>query len=229
MATIETDLCNIALFRVGADEISDLDEQSYNAEKCRFLYPLSRDTTLSEGAWGFANATRALSLTGTTADEWDYVYDYPTDCLHADYIVPPGGTGNVSTGGITLRSMEFDPIPFKVILDTTGSKAIGTNYEDAILSYTKYVTSVLLFDPPFKEALCWKLAADLALPLGGDSGKKYRDQALAAYQQIIDKSVAFDANQQWPRKRQVRPAELRARAGSVYSHYHYDGRFYRRF
>lgn len=229
MATTEVEICNIALFRVRAAEIGDLNEQSVNAEKCRVLYPEVRDAVLAEGVWGFANTTRALALTGGTTDQWDYVYDYPNDCLNAHYIVPPGGSGDIATSGITLSNIEFSPIPFEILNDDAGTRAIVTNHENAILAYTKYVTDVRLFDPMFQEALKWSLAAELALPLGGDSGSKYRDQALKAYNAVLNKAFAQNRNQQWPRMHQQRPREIQARSGSVYSHYHYNGQFYRRY
>lgn len=229
MATTEVEICNLALFRVRAKEIGDLNEQTVNAEKCRVLYPQARDSLLTAVPWGFAKTDRALSLQATTPTEWDYGYDMPNDCLKARYIVPPGGSGTISQSGITLSNIEIDHIPFEILTGSNGSRTIATNYEDAVLAYTQAVTDVRLFDAVFEEALAWRLAMDLAIPLGGDSGKQYRAEAKNEYKLLLDEARASNANQAWPRKTQHRPREIQARSGSVYSHYHYNGQFYRRY
>jgi hypothetical protein len=225
MSTTEVELCNLALFRVRANEIGDLNEQSVNAEKCRVFYPQARDTVLAEAPWGFAKTTRALSLKSEEPEQWQYLYDHPNDCVTALYIIPPGATGIVAQSGVTLTNVDVEHIPFEIMLDSSDSKSIATNYKDAKLAYIKYVTDVKLFTPAFEEAVIWKLAHDLAIPLGGDSGKKYRDDAARAYQSVIEKAKAQAFNQQVPRKRQQRPREIQARAGSIYSR-NYNGQPY---
>lgn len=218
MATTEVELCNLALFRVRATEIGDLNEQSINAEKCRVLYSQVRDYVLSDGiAWGFAKKTRALSLTGVTPEEWTYEYDYPNDALVLLYIVKPGVSGVVSQSGINLTDVEMEHIPYEILEKSGGGTSIGTNYADAKAAYIKSVTDVRQFPPLFEDAVAWRLAYELAVPLGGDSTKYYRDAAANGYEMAKGKALAQHGNQRWPRLKQQRPREIQARAGGIYS------------
>lgn len=217
MATTEVELCNLALFKVRATEIGDLNEQSVNAEKCRVLYPQVRKTVLTDAVWGFAKSTRALSLTGNTPEEWEYEYNYPNDCLKLLYLVPPGVSKATVRHGLTLNNTEVEHLPYETMNNTSGDLVIATNQENAKAAFIKAVTDVRLFDAKFEEALILKLAAELAIPLGGDSGKKYRDDALRGYFDAIEVAKANSANEQWPRLKQQRPREIQARRAGVYT------------
>lgn len=225
----ETDICNLALFHVRAKEIGDIDEQSAQGEACRVLYPAARDYILSQIDWGFAKTTRTLSLKSEVPAEWDYLYDFPNDCHEVHYIVPPGGSGSLASSGVKLDNLDIDHIPYEIIIDSSGEKGIATNQESATLAYTKKVETVSLFTHLFKEAVAWRLAIGLATKLGGDSTKYYRGEAERGLALTLNQAQADSANQQWPRLRQQMPAQIRARRGSVFSHYHYNGRFYRRY
>lgn len=228
MATTVVDICNVALGRVKAETIADLNERSVSAVKCRVLYENRRDTLLASYAWRFARSTRTLSLKVETPDEWEYSYDYPNDAVRIHYILPPG-QGSVSAGGsgIYTPRIDWEPIPYEVATGDDGSRRIWSDYENAIISYTKRVETVSLFDPLFTEALTWFLAIDLSIPLGGDSGKKYRDDAKSGFKEAIQAAQTHSQSEAQPRPSRL-PRSIQARHGYGHSDYFVGDLAYRR-
>lgn len=76
--------------------------------------------------------------------------------------------------------------------------------------------------------LAWRLAQELAIPLGGDAGKSYRADAMTEYRYMLNEAVAADFNQNQPRLRQQMPSEIKARRGSLSQWWTYNSLFYRR-
>lgn len=232
MASTAVAICNLALGRVRGGSIGALDEGSPQAEECSRLYEDRRDTLMALYAWRFCKATKALALktTATTfiPDEWLYMYDYPNDCLKVHYILPPEHGKNVITGtGIATPRIDYAAIPYEVSSGTDG-KRILTDYEEAHISYVKKIEDVTMMDPLFTDALGWFLAIDLAIPLGGDSGKQYRKDAKEGFKEAIDQAVCAsegEAEDGQPRL----PKDIQARHGATDRDYHYNDKFYRRY
>lgn len=196
MAT-QVDICNMALSGVRASPISDINENSVESVQCNIYYDQSLEWVLTKFGYPVTKSERALSLvSGGSLQEWEYVYDYPSDCMRALYIIPPQvGTEVVNTaGGYRLAGIEYPPIPFEVVYGTSTSPYIGTNYEDAYLAYIKSVDSRLL-DALLIDAVAAKLATYLAIPLGGDSGKYYREEAQKALKDFTAIAEAKAANE----------------------------------
>jgi hypothetical protein len=158
MAEDATQICNIALRRIGAKPISDLiDDDEKEALLCRTFYETARDATLREKVdppWSFAVKRELLAAsTNDNLSEWDYMYALPSDCLrpivlldtYADYI-------------------EMPRYPF-----TLESKVLYTDLESAGLKYVARVTDVTLFSDSFVNAFAWRLAAEMIKPVEGSS------------------------------------------------------------
>lgn len=144
-------ICNLALSHLGDDRISSLDDPTRQGRTCKLHYAPARDAVLRDHPWNFATSRESLALlTGVTAVGWNYVYAYPSDCLFAREI--------------WQETEQVNPTPFEII--RKGDKRIiVTNQEDAVLEYTVQVTDTTQFDPLFVDALSYKLAAELAMPL----------------------------------------------------------------
>ena len=214
MASTAVDICNLALGRVRAERIGALTELSVEAVECNRLYEDRRDTLLALYPWRFASTTRALSLKSDEPDEWLYMFDYPNDCLRFHYILPPESGKNIVTStGIATPRIDFEPIPFEVATGDDG-KRILTDFQDAYGKYTKKVTDVSLFDPLFTEALAWFMAIDLAIPLGGDSGKRYEDKAEKKFEKAIDQASSHTENEAEDGRQRL-PRTILARHGAV--------------
>lgn len=177
----DVDICNLALSHIGASAtISSLTEQSEEAFHCNLLYADTRDALLRAYPWGFATRHLALSDVGSPPGNWSYRYAYPNDCLYAREIL------QTTTDG--------DPIKFEIALgDAYSTRVILTDEEDATLVYTYKVTNALVFDSLFVNALTWKIASEICMPLTRD-----QDRLKAAYQMYqgaIAEAQVLNANE----------------------------------
>lgn len=180
----QTEICNLALSRVGAGFIDDINEVSVPAELCLLLYPIARDATLRDHDWNFARKRAAMATLDQDNDQYDYVYLMPADCLAVREIYNPN------------KGFKGDRIPFELGLDEDGSRVtILTDEYQAILIYTKKVTNASLFDSKFVDALAWRLASDLAQPLRGDI--KLGQEFLQQYARQIGDAKATNANEHY--------------------------------
>jgi len=179
MAASAVALCNLALVRLGGATISALDEGSKESILCDLLFGPSRDATLRDHPWNFATLRRTLADTGSPLAPWAYGYTYPSNCLFAREIVNPRGAAG--------------RIPFEVAGDGKGGRVIYTDQPQAVLRYTATVTDLSACDPLFLEALSWKLAAELAMPLA--TNKTLMDMAEGQYRAVLSLARACNANE----------------------------------
>lgn len=148
-------IANMALSRVGVtQQIANLFEKSKEARVCNLWYNPCRDQLLTEMSWGFATSRRVLAEVDTPPQPWGHAYRYPTDCLLAREI----------DMGTILYGSECR-IPFEVIEDGSGGKLIYTDQDQAALLFNKAIQDEKLFTPQFIDALAWRLAVEVAMPL----------------------------------------------------------------
>lgn len=91
MASSETELCNLALLRIGHRALLSAysTDTSIEAQAARVLYPHARDTTLAAFPWRFARQSATLVLDDDASFlGWTYVYVLPRDFLLARSIYP---------------------------------------------------------------------------------------------------------------------------------------------
>ena len=152
----DIEICNLALSRVAVTQaIASFTERSKEAEQCRVFYSHLRELVLREFPWPFAESIVALASLGSPAPGWAFRYRYPADCLKIRNIVQPGFRRALSS------DME---IPYQIGYDA-GGRVIHTDQPEAVCRFTFKVEDSTFFDPQFAEALAWRLAMDLALPL----------------------------------------------------------------
>lgn len=171
-------ICNTALMRIGSSRtINSLTEQSKQADVCNVFYETARDAVLSDFDWNFAAKRVVLADLDTPPSDWHYAYRYPTDCMRIIEIMVPG---------IRFPTPNMR-VPYEVGADLEGTgKIIYTNQPQAQLRYVGKVTDPNMFDSLFTDALSWRLAAELSMPLSasGDLGNKalqmYNSSILAA-------------------------------------------------
>lgn len=195
MAT-ELEIMNKALSHLGAEEIEATypTEQSREARECDRHYADCRDVTLRAHEWGFANKRDTLALSTETVSGWDYVYVIPSDCLIPRRLYNAYG----STTGTYYNQLTdtYEPkgdIEYELVTDEDGTlKLLATNEESAILIYTKKITNPTIFDVSFRAALEFRLAADLAVPLRGDSD--LAERLLRRFYMQIAEAESLDAN-----------------------------------
>lgn len=152
----DIEICNIALSRVAVTQvIASFTEQSKEAEQCGVIYAALRDLVLQEFPWPFAESIVALADIGSPAPGWAYRYRYPANCLKVRSIVQPGFRHALSSD---------QQIPYQIGYDA-GGRVIHTDQPAASCRFTFRVQDSTFFDPQFADALAWRLAMDLGLPL----------------------------------------------------------------
>lgn len=154
MAYSETNLCNMALARLGAKRITDYAaDTSVEAIQCRTHYEQARDSLLRAFAWRFATARATLSEdTSAPAFGFEHQYILPTDffrliSVYEDYVRPDDVTDD-----------SFAIEGNLILSDDTTMK----------IKYIRKVTEPSEFDPLFAEVLVLSLALSMVMPLSQD-------------------------------------------------------------
>lgn len=185
----DIEICNIALGRVATTQpIASFTERSKAAELCNTFYALLRENVLQAFPWPFAESIVALADIGSPAPGWQYRYRYPADCLLVREIVIPGQN----------RALYSDmQVPFKIGYDS-GGRVIHTNQPEASVRFTFKIEDPTHFDALFVDALAWRLAMDLALPIS--SKPEYRTFCEQQYNNAITvaQGSAFGESQDSP-------------------------------
>jgi len=202
----EVDICNLALGHIRAGTINSLDEQSVQARQCKTLYPLLRDQMLQDSPWQFAGSIKPLVLLVQDTFNWAYTYQYPSDCLRVNRVMPNYEAINADnrTSGLyyTHRAGGIvGPLPdalieYKVIL-ASNNRTIGCNYSDVYIDYRARVENPSLFSLNFIMALSHLMAAELAVPIAGvEAGRGLRSDSMSMYKGYLSAGIANELNEQ---------------------------------
>lgn len=183
--TSQVEIYNMALSNIGISEtVQSMEERSKARVTCSRFWEIARDAVLAQFPWAFATTYQSLAQIGTPPRGWLYQYQYPTDCLKAMYITPAGSTRRP-------MSMEHQP-DFKTAFGE-GGQIILSNTPDAELAYIVRVTDEGRFPPLVVEALAWKLATLIAMPMAAQ--RTIAESAGAAYVQAWQVAGAADLNE----------------------------------
>lgn len=198
------DLCNLALSNIRAGSINSLDESSLQAQACDLKYPVVRDFLLRSHKWNFNHFIKPLAVLSEDVFNWSYTYQYPTDCLGINRLIPDVEEFTQTDAAYRPRHIEdlystdlTRQIKHEIAV-VSGTKVILANEPNLRLDYRARVEDPNLFDPLFVMALQWYLAAELAEPIiGGDKSAGLRQTALAIYQQHVNNAEVEDTNEQY--------------------------------
>ena len=176
------DICNLALSHIGKFPINSLEDKTKEAQECRLLYPRARESTLRDHDWNFATKRLTMALIDQEYPGWKYVYQYPTDCIRAMKIYNPAS--------------RVDEIEYEIgVNNTLSGRVILTDYPNAVLIYVASVTDPNVFDAMFTDALSYRLAADLALPLRGEA--QIQSSMVQNYMMIMGRTRAQNSNEKF--------------------------------
>lgn len=206
--TSEVEICNLALANIRAQSINSLNDQSVQAQYCKLKYPVARDAVLREHDWNWAHRIAPLAvLSSVDIFNWVYAYAYPSDCLRINRLVPNYEANVSGTSGLTWRpeyqretasDITAFKVPYEIFLESD-TKVIASNYESLRCDYRARITNTEHYDPMFVEALSWKLAAELAIPvIGADAGRAIRSDSLSLYQGYLAEAKAANLNEKAP-------------------------------
>ena len=167
----EIDICNLALGYIGNTEtIASFTENTTASDLCGRLYPIEYKRLIEEYPWNFAVKTAALTeVTTETSDIYSFVYKYPADAIRILRILP------AADGYVNEYELQY-------VLDSTDgdTKRILCNVEDASVEYIMDVDNAEVFTPSFADALAWRLAVKLAIPLSSNANTVQMVQQFAA-------------------------------------------------
>lgn len=150
----KTDIANLALQRIGAKRIMDIDDTtSKGARTVRNVFEASVRKVSRLHKWtSLMDRAELGQLVDKPAFGWDLQYQLP-----ADYI----------------RIVEFNRIDVwskkKELFTIEGSKLL-TNEETAKIRYVRYVEDSTQYDDLFIEALAVEIASKIAVPIRQDEG-----------------------------------------------------------
>lgn len=183
---------NLALGHLAQTPVGSDTEETPQAEALARVWDIARLAALSEIPWSFCTVKAELSelASFTPPENWIYGYQYPTNAVRVWKVYDPvllgGFMSPVSTPPVypwpdTKKYLKTGS-EFRVLYDPTlNKKAVCTNVEDAIGEYTYNLSDVTLYDAAFVDALGYKLAALIAMPMTGDTqvainmGKLYQN------------------------------------------------------
>jgi hypothetical protein len=159
MASI-TDICNLALSRIGHGRIASISEGTKAADYLSLHYPIARDAMLRDHTWNFSIRRQTLAASATAPNhEWDYKFALPSDCLKVIR------TDLDDLGGEIVNAYPYTSVtPYAV-----EGRFLLTNEDEVSLEYVSQATDTTQFDSLFVDCLAQRLAAELAMPLADNA------------------------------------------------------------
>lgn len=156
MATSKSEICNLALSRLGNyDSISDIDTPTTTLEKIfAKWYDTTRKKTLKSMIPSFAIERRQVSLLGTTpAFGYGSQWEYPNDCVRL-----------LGIGEIEEKTNDYAVEGKKILCDYDDS-----DYEDGLpIRFIKDITDVTMFSDDFIDLFTLELAYKVCMEVTQD-------------------------------------------------------------
>jgi len=191
MPTSAIDICNLALLRLGHDEITSLSEKSKEARYCARFYDRTRRALLRSHVWNWAERFATLSLLSDTVTDYDYVYALPADCLRVIQVVNPVNV--VYSYSPSLRVDPASQIGFELRAIDGAGKVLVTSQADAEIRYVADIIDPNAFDEQFIDALAHKMASEMAVPLAGKPSLQKSE--LQLYILTLNEGKTIDASE----------------------------------
>lgn len=198
--TLDITVCNHALALIGdSARITAVGgpDTSRQAAVCAQFYDQAVTTALELHDWSFATRYAALVATTNDRDEWDYAYELPDDLLRPLYLLEDGGTQD-------YRQRPDDNIDFSIELNSSGTRVLYTDLEDAKLRYIAFVTEPGAWTPLFRQAVAHQLASMVGPVLvRGQEGVALSAAHAQKFAAFLQAARAMDSQH-----RQVRPPHM---------------------
>lgn len=171
----KTSIINLALANLGQKLISSENEETQTARTAKLIYNVVRRNLLRAHDWVFALRFAYLPAKDIASPftRLPFVYTLPADYLFLK---------TISYDGVPDRHY----FPFKLFNDEKGNKLVACANKQPQAQYVADVDNTTLFDPAFVAAFGLLLAAELAVPLTGDSN--LARLMLSKYQSKLDEA-----------------------------------------
>lgn len=183
----KVDIFNLALANVASKSfVQAVGEDSVEAKTCASQFDSALEVVLEDHDWGFASDDDTLALIKQSSDDdpptkpWIYEYTYPSEAVYIREIV--------------RDSNNEKEVPFKIgINDQASGKVILTDKRSATARWTRRITNVTLLSPKAVEAVGWKLATRIVIPL--THNLKLFQNAEQVYLNVISTAKASNFNE----------------------------------
>lgn len=171
----KTSIINLALANLGQKLISSDKEATQTARTAGLMYDFVRRNLLRAHDWAFSLrwAELAASETKSPLETLPFVFALPANCLFVKKIVYEG-------------LCVYPPISYNLFNDENGNKLAACPFENARALYVCDEQNTTLFDPSFVACFALLLAAELAIPITGDS--QLAQLMLSKYQSQLDQA-----------------------------------------
>jgi hypothetical protein len=179
----KTSICNLALSHFGGGKITSLDDGSEKARQLDLNYNNCLETTLRAFPWNFAHKIELLALTDNTTPGWEYVYEYPANCVNILRVCPESD----------LRHKDKKYHSEYMVFSDGNEKYIACDVEDVYVEYTLNATNPTLYDSAFVKALSYLLAAEVCNALSGNAQKS--QEMMQKYALAIGEAQLAGANE----------------------------------
>tara|TARA_R110001592_G_C12870245_1_gene723667 strand:- start:86 stop:709 length:624 start_codon:yes stop_codon:yes gene_type:complete len=147
-----TDICNLALAKIGQHQIDNIQQASMQARQCRLHLPQVRQKLLRDHPWNFASRFIALPVNAEElAVKWTYRFKMPSDYMQ----LIQAWTDNARTYQID----EFN----------IAGRSFLTEKETVFIEYIADVCDPRHWEPSFTDCAVTALAAALCIPVGGNA------------------------------------------------------------
>lgn len=177
------EIWNMALGFIGTRTVAGETERTPEAVQCNLFWDNARRMVLSQFPFNFAQKKRLLAekkIEETFKSQWKYAYGMPSDCINPQ--------------AITDTNNFYERKYFEIVLTETGEKVLLCNKNPCTLRYTADVTDTSLYSELFINALAYKLASLIVIPLLKNNSNK-RQELEQLYQMTIADAVQLNARQ----------------------------------
>ena len=148
--SVELDICNSAIIKLGGTPIDDLLADTKEARLCNMQYPKIRDAALRSAPWSFATKRKVLTPVDPVPLEFinggEFVFQQPIDCVKV------------------WKLWEQPYVKFRV-----EGRYIIADTNTINLYYVTKAAAVDSYDAAFMETIANLLAADLCYSLTGST------------------------------------------------------------
>lgn len=169
----KTSIINLALANLGQKLISSDKEETQTARTAGLMYDFVRRNLLRAHDWAFSLhwAELAASETKSPDENLPFVFALPADCFFVKKIE-------------YFRSAPS--LPYTLFNDAAGNKLVAAPDANVRALYVRDEDNTTLFDPAFVACFVLLLAAELAVPITGDS--QLAQLMLSKYQSQLDQA-----------------------------------------
>lgn len=147
----KTEIANLALTNLAAENIMDFYEASESATKIRTVYEHARNAVLSEHPWNFcSNDVQLGALINKPLIKYQYAFALPTELVRLNEVYSVDGD-------------RLEPGSYRVTKDNT----LQCNIAPIIINYNMIIEDESLFPPLFVQAFAARLAFETCYSITG--------------------------------------------------------------